>query len=865
MPVRRDHLLFIAFLLISYTSIFPQIRFKEPSDYEKNESRFNFVENSSIRKTISLNGGWSVHNFEDDKKEKTKLRVPSIFEGEADLVFEKAFEIPSEYYRNNNFELAFLGISHTADISINNKLIFKHSGGEFPFSLLLPKDLLRKDRKNIISVRVNSKLDPEGTIPVKQRFLFPKNFGGIFRDVYIRVVPNVNLNNISFSYDVAGNNQNVKLKVFTRVSNNQFIQKYDSVSSSDNSYEVRTFISNDSSGGEIASSGQTIEIKRGKERSVNQTLSINNIRLWSPERPVVYRLRVQLLKEGSVIDDVVKTVSFYSLKPGKEALLLNGNKFKIAGVTYISGSGDFNRLMNYEEMELDIKTIKETGFNFVKFTRGNPHPYLLWLCEKYGLLVFAEIPLNSIPESLGEDYLFFDRSKSYLSRFLKSYNNYSIIAGVGLGTGYLGTSEAHLYYLNNLYKEGRSVYNKIIYASFINYRIKENSLDMIGVEVLNEPIKEISGYYEALQEQYGTGKVFISEAGYTANAGPSSGYTNRHTNEAQAKFFDELISYSEEENNAGYFCHTMFDYYGDYRSLVSGYSEEGLISLGILGIDRNPDRMSYKVISSKLHNSERVTIPLGIKKDDSPMVFIVFGLVLAMFLGFLANSTRRFREDASRALTRPYNFFADIRDMRMISGLHTTLLAFIVAGVMGLITSSVLFSLRESILLEKILVSIGSIKLLNFVSYLAWNPIESTLYISLFSFIFEAFIGVLIKAGSLFVMNKVYFSNSYYTGVWSFLPMVLTIPLAIVLYRLIAADILVIFLYAILIICGLIVIYRILKGMHVIYDVIAGRVYLSSILFAVLVLTALYLVMQYSNSGVDYLMHTFKEFRITEI
>ena len=69
-----------------------------------------------------------------------------------------------------------------------------------------------------------------------------------------------------------------------------------------------------------------------------------------------------------------------------------------------------------------------------------------------------------------------------------------------------------------------------------------------------------------------------------------------------------------------------------------------------------------------LHNSENVTIPIGSKKADAPMIFIVFGIVLAILMGILVNSGRKFREDASRALLRPYNFYADIRDQRIISG-----------------------------------------------------------------------------------------------------------------------------------------------------------------------------------------------------
>ena len=117
----------------------------------------------------------------------------------------------------------------------------------------------------------------------------------------------------------------------------------------------------------------------------------------------------------------------------------------------------------------------------------------------------------------------------------------------------------------------------------------------------------------------------------------------------------------------------MFDYRGDFTSIIGGYNKENLYKLGFLVKNRETDRLSYKVISAMLHNSENVTIPIGSKKDDAPMVFIVFGILLAILIGILVNSGRKFREDASRALLRPYNFYADVRDQRIISGYHSTI------------------------------------------------------------------------------------------------------------------------------------------------------------------------------------------------
>ncbi|MCK7527410.1 MAG: hypothetical protein MZV64_62295 [Ignavibacteriales bacterium] len=153
-----------------------------------------------------------------------------------------------------------------------------------------------------------------------------------------------------------------------------------------------------------------------------------------------------------------------------------------------------------------------------------------------------------------------------------------------------------------------------------------------------------------------------------------------------------MIDYSSKNSLLGYFFNSMFDYRSEYASIISGYNEENLLHLGLADENRSTDRISYKVIYAKLNNAEKVTIPIGSKKDDSPMLFIITGILIAIIMGIMINSGKKFREDSSRALLRPYNFFADVRDQRLISGVHTVIMVFIIASTSGLLLSNILFS-----------------------------------------------------------------------------------------------------------------------------------------------------------------------------
>ena len=121
---------------------------------------------------------------------------------------------------------------------------------------------------------------------------------------------------------------------------------------------------------------------------------------------------------------------------------------------------------------------------------------------------------------------------------------------------------------------------------------------------------------------------------------------------------------------------------------------------------------------------------------------------------------------------------------------------------------------------------------------------------------------IIIKAASFFVKNRVFLSSIFYTVVWSFLPLLLLIPVGIVLYRILDADIANAFIYWGILLFGVWVFYRLMKGIYVIFDVNPGSVYFYSLIIILLIGGGFLLFAQINNSVIDYLKLTFKQFKI---
>lgn len=853
--------LFIAAIVFIQTAT-AQVIFRDLPNYKLNSSDQFLFDITSTRNIVSLNGTWKVYAADDKEKEKVSITVPSIFEGKGEFVFEKSFNLTSQQINNHKVSLNFFGLNYSADISVNKVIIYRHPGGEFPFSLPIPRDILKSDKANIISVKLSYELDAQNTIPLKQRFLYPQNFGGIIRDVYLHLTPNVSIADINFKTDVDLKNNKGIISLKSIIDNKEFKKLSDTITSQSN-FTLKVQVLNPGTLAISGSSDDNFILKTNKQIEIKKDITISSPVLWTPENPVSYVLRLELWQGEKLIDRSDKSISFYTLQPSQNNFTLNGKEFNLYGVAYSASYFQYGSLSSYERMASDLTKIKQAGFNSVRFSRELPHPYYLRLCEELGLLAFVELPIANLPEGLAGSQNFIVRSKNYLSSLLSAYKDHSIIAGIGFGSSYLFSSDEHRALLSELAGQVKKNKNTITYASFFDFSYQPvNDLDIYGIEFLNKQPGDFQSEVENLKTAIGSSNLIIGEATYTVNIGQTDGYVNRFSFEAQAKFYDEMFNLFEKNNLGGFFVNSIFDIRGDYRSIISGFSEDNLYLIGLISEDRNQERLAYKVLSARMRNTEKVTIPIGSDKDDAPMIFIITGLVLALLMGVLVNSGRKFREDASRALLRPYNFFADVRDQRIISAYHSLFLGVITSLVVSLILANLFFYIRNNVLFEKVVLAFGSTGLISGISYLAWNPVNALVWLFVISVIVMILLTIVITACSFFVRTKVYLSSVFFTVVWSLLPVVLLIPVGIVLYRLLNAGVGNLYIYAFLILFALWILYRLLKGISVIFDVNAGGIYFYGLLSLAAIKLIVFIYFEVNNSVFQYLKLALKQFNI---
>ncbi|UCH65316.1 MAG: hypothetical protein JSW63_12045 [Ignavibacterium sp.] len=860
---RHNFLLFLTYLILFFYGTVPgQVIFREFPDYQPNLNDHNFFDITETRNIIMLNGEWSVFPASDGDENKVTINVPSIFEGEGEFIFERKFKLSEIDLFTNSFDLIFFGLNYRADISINDIIIYRHTGGEFPFKIELSKDILLSESVNVLSVHLFYKLDSKNTIPLKQRFLYSNNRGGIFRDVYIHKKPSVNISSLNLISDYDADADKATLDLRTIVINQGKLLNGE-LQDESLSLTLKTKITSPDTAEIIELSDYSFQLDRNKELAIEQSREIRNPIVWSSESPQSYYVRMELWKEDLLIDVINRSVAIYSFQVLDNALLFNGKNFKLDGVVYIPEFESYGGLINYKQFEDDIRLIKNAGFNAVRIAKTVPHPYCLSLCEKYGLLAFIELPIGMIPEKITQDQNFVVRCRNFLTSYFNSFEKYSAVAGVGLGSSYLTSIDSHRSLLINLGELIKDNTNWVSYASFGNLNIKAlENIDLYGLELINNIPENIQDDIVSLQNAIGQGRIFISEASYAVNRGNSDGYVNKYTYEAQAKYFADLIDYSRMNPLVGYFINSITDIRGDYSSLLSGYSEENIYNIGMVDESRSTNRLGYKVVSSKLNNTEKVTIPIGSVKDDAPMIFILIGLALALLMGVLVNSGRKFREDASRALLRPFNFYSDVRDQRIMSAYHTTFLAFIIVIVQALIISNILYYFKTNIVFEKLLLSLGSPAILSVVNYLCWHPFNAIVWLSVIGILAFLITALLIRVGSLFIRTRIYLSSIYFAVVWAFLPMVFLIPLGIVLYRVLVADILNVYVFLSLFVLGGWVLYRLFKGVYVIYDSSSGGVYFYGILLILFIASGILLYFEINNYAIQYLFFTLKQYGI---
>ena len=141
-------------------------------------------------------------------------------------------------------------------------------------------------------------------------------------------------------------------------------------------------------GREVANSG---DMALNADGSFFHVFTLDQAQLWSPENPVLYRVRTQLVKDGSTVDEKTLKTGIRMVRVSREhGFQLNGVTRKIKGVCLHHDLGPLGAAVNKAAIIRQIKTLKEMGCDAIRTSHNMPSQMQMDLCDSLGMMVMAE-------------------------------------------------------------------------------------------------------------------------------------------------------------------------------------------------------------------------------------------------------------------------------------------------------------------------------------------------------------------------------------------------------------------------------------------------------------------------------------------
>jgi len=154
---------------------------------------------------------------------------------------------------------------------------------------------------------------------------------------------------------------------------------------------------------------------------------VENPRLWSPEEPNVYTVKVTVRK-GEWSDSVEQPFGFRTTEIRADGFYLNGVKRKVRGVSRHQDLEGLGWEVSDAQEELDIRLVKAAGADGLRLAHYPQRENVYSLCDRYGLMVWSEIP---VVNELGGD-AFMENAKETLREMIAQHRNHPCVCWWGM-------------------------------------------------------------------------------------------------------------------------------------------------------------------------------------------------------------------------------------------------------------------------------------------------------------------------------------------------------------------------------------------------------------------------------------------------
>ena len=336
-----------------------------------------------MRYITNFNSDWEFSLHSDDNWEKVTLPHTwnnldgqdggnDYYRGKCTYrktILKKDLPLGEEHYLEIN------GANLSSVVYLNGEKLKSHDGGYSTYRVRL-KDL--RD-ENILEVTVDNS-PSDRVYPQTADFTF---YGGLYRDVRLISLPsshfsleNLGTPGIKATPDVKGT-----LDVEVEVDGD-----YDSI--------LYTLLDRE---------GKVVTEENSRETKV--TLSVPSPHLWNGRKdPYLYYIKAELLKGEERLDEVGSEIGFRSFRIDPErGFILNGEEYPLRGVSRHQDRKDKGNAISKEDHEEDMALIMEVGANTIRLAHYQHDQYFYHLCDKNGIVVWAEIPYISQHMSQGRE------------------------------------------------------------------------------------------------------------------------------------------------------------------------------------------------------------------------------------------------------------------------------------------------------------------------------------------------------------------------------------------------------------------------------------------------------------------------------
>lgn len=336
--------------------------------------------------------------------------------------YRKVFELPASDLGKKIY-VEFDGVMRNSTVWVNGHLIGTHPSGYTSFFYDLT-DVLRygEEGKNVIFVRVDAR-EYEG---------WWYEGCGIYRHVWLLKTDPLHVGHWgTYVTTPRITAESAEVRIRTTVLNEY---------ASDKLCELESKIV-DASGQVVATVSAKATLAAGTEREFEQTLTVPQPQLWSPDTPYLYRLLTEVRNENEEVDTCetpfgIRRIEFTADK----GFFLNGKPLVIKGTCNHQDFAGLGVALPDRVIEYKIRLLKEMGCNAYRSAHHPPTPELLDICDRLGMLVMDENrKLDSSPEGIANLKSMLYRDRNHPCIILWSMENEEPLEGKPMGTRILTT------------------------------------------------------------------------------------------------------------------------------------------------------------------------------------------------------------------------------------------------------------------------------------------------------------------------------------------------------------------------------------------------------------------------------------------